>query len=497
MAELRINGFVVRTVEVWRTAWPSASGKEPDRALLYLAPEEARDAGIALAKPQDCIVELDGEQEVVATIRAWRSAAKAGKVACALIAPCPFLHDLQRAFGWEPAPKPLAVSLPETPVLEETILQFGTGKFLRCFADLFAHEANARASPARLVEGFPSPNRHLPVGRVVVLQSTGSERARAFNQQGGRYHVAIRGLDTGQRVDRTVEVQSVSRALAAATDWDEVLAVARSESLRAIVSNTTEAGYALHPGDAPDDAPPRSFPAKLLGVLKARFEAGLPPVAILPCELLERNGTRLVGLLVDQLERWGFSSELRVWIEAGCLVPNTLVDRIVAAPSPGDPLAERDPLFAVAEPFALWLMDSSPAVPGLLEHPAVRVVDDLEPFHLRKVRILNGAHTALVAKARPLGLETVREAVEDDRVRPWLESLLFDEIVPTLEGRTEEPEQFALEVLDRFANPFLEHRLADVALHHDVKLQTRLVPTLNEHCERFGRTPTCLHEILS
>ena len=376
----------------------------------------------------------------------------------------------------------MATDPSETAVLEETILQFGTGKFLRCFADLFVHEANQAGRGA---------------GRVVVLQSTSFERARAFNAQGGQYHVAIRGLDAGQRVDRTIEVLSVSRALAAATDWDEVLAVARSDSLRAIISNTTEAGYALHPEDAPDDAPPRSFPAKLLGVLKARFEAGLPPVAILPCELLEQNGTRLVGLLVEQLVQWGFSSDLRVWIEAGCLVPNTLVDRIVAAPSPGDPLAESDPLFAVAEPFALWLMDRSPAVPGLLEHPAVRVVEDLKPFHLRKVRILNGAHTALVAKARPLGLETVRAAVEDERVRPWLESLLFDEIVPTLEGRTEEPEQFARDVLDRFANPFLEHRLADVALHHDVKLQTRLVPTLNEYRERFGRAPTRLSEILS
>jgi len=61
MAELRINGFVLRTVEVWRTAWPAKSGREPDRALLYLAPQEARDAGVALAEPQECIVELDGE----------------------------------------------------------------------------------------------------------------------------------------------------------------------------------------------------------------------------------------------------------------------------------------------------------------------------------------------------------------------------------------------------------------------------------------------------
>jgi tagaturonate reductase len=112
------------------------------------------------------------------------------------------------------------------------------------------------------------------------------------------------------------------------------------------------------------------------------------------------------------------------------------------------------------------------------------------------VRILNGAHTALVAKALPLDIQTVRQAVEDERIRPWLESLLFDEICPVLAGRTDQPEQFARQALERFANPYLEHRLADIALHHDVKLHTRLAPTLQEFRERFGHRPPILSEIL-
>jgi len=114
----------------------------------------------------------------------------------------------------------------------------------------------------------------------------------------------------------------------------------------------------------------------------------------------------------------------------------------------------------------------------------------------RKVRILNGAHTALVAKALPMGLQTVRAAVEHPVVRPWLEALLFEEIVPVLEGRTEEPAQFARWTLERFANPFLEHRLADIALHHEVKLRSRLWPTLEEYRRHFGRPPRLLGEIL-
>ena len=365
--------------------------------------------------------------------------------------------------------------------LPETVLQFGTGKFLRCFADLFVHEANEAGGAT---------------GRVVAVQSTGSQRAEAFNRQGGRYRVAIRGLEQGQPVDRTLKVASVSRALAAATGWREVLKIGCSESLGTIVSNTTEAGYALDGSDSPESEPPRSFPAKLLAVLRARFEAGLPGVTVLPCELLEGNGGRLLRVVLEQAAEWSLPDPLVEWLRTECSWHDTLVDRIVSAPPPEDPLAASDPLFAVAEPFALWLIRGSLSLAGLVEHPAVKLVDELEHYYLRKVRILNGAHTALVAKARPLGIETVRQAVLDPDTGPWLKSLLMEEIVPTLEGRTEDPEQFALDTLERFANPFLEHRLADIALHHEVKLQTRLVPTLDEFRRRFGRTPKLLREIL-
>jgi tagaturonate reductase len=330
----------------------------------------------------------------------------------------------------------------------------------------------------------------------VAVQSTASGRASQFNASAGRYHVAVRGLQDGRQLDRMVEVSSVRRALSAQADWQEVVAVARSESLAAIVSNTTEAGYALDPADAPGDAPPRSFPAKLLAAFAARFEAGQPGVTILPCELLDENGQRLRKLVLDQAACWELPDSLLEWIKGGCTWRNTLVDRIVSAPRSDDPMAARDPLFAVAEPFALWLIEGAAAVPVFGGHPAVQSVDALAPYHLRKVRILNGAHTALVAKARPLGFETVRQAVLDPEIGRWLHHLLFDEIVPTLEGRTDNPEQFARQCLERFANPFLDHRLADIALAHDTKLHTRLMPTYREFGARFGRTPRLLGEVL-
>jgi tagaturonate reductase len=380
-----------------------------------------------------------------------------------------------------------------------TILQFGTGKFLRAFADLFVHETNQSGTTAT---------------RVVVVQSTGSQRAAQFNAAAGRYHVAIRGLEDGREVDRMVEVASVNRALTAQSQWREVLEAARAPSLAAIVSNVTEAGYALEPDDAgarlspagklaacptvcdATDGPPRSFPAKLLAALAARFEAGQPGVTILPCELLQQNGQRLRQLVLEQAARWKMPEPFVDWLQGACAWRSTLVDRIVSAPRADDPMAARDPLFAVAEPFALWLVEGIQNVPVFGGHPAVQSVETMEPYYLRKVRILNGAHTALVAKARPLGFETVRQAVLDPEIGRWLERLLFDEIVPTLEGRTDRPEQFARQCLERFANPFLEHRLADIAMAHETKLRTRLVPTYEDFRSRFGRTPKLLGEII-
>src|SRR5687768_5690473 len=174
--------------------------------------------------------------------------------------------------------------------LPETILQFGSGRFLRAFADLFVHHANEQGQA---------------VGKIAVVQSTGDGRAGGLNAQGGRYHVVVRGLEAGQVVDRVEECASVSRALHAGSQWAEVLALAASPQLLTILSNTTEAGYALDPADAPADAVPRSFPAKLLAVLKARFNAGQPAPTIIPCELIEGNARILREAVVKLATDWG------------------------------------------------------------------------------------------------------------------------------------------------------------------------------------------------
>src|SRR5262249_31934361 len=289
--------------------------------------------------------------------------------------------------------------------LRETVLQFGSGKFLRGFVDLFVHVANGEGQN---------------VGRIVVVQTTGDSRANLLNQQNGRYHVLIRGLENGKVVDRVEPVESISRALVATQRWPDVLAIARSPQLRPIISNTAEVGYTLDPSDNAAAKPPRGFPAKLLLVLKERYEAGLPGVTLLPCELFEHNAETLLGLLLQLADTWGMTRGYTEWMRSDCSWHNTLVDRIVSAQPTEHPLLARDSLLTVAEPFAFWAIETKTGDGGPFRHPAIKTTTDVMPYFLRKVRILNAAHTALVTKAVPRGITTVREAVIDPEIAAWL-----------------------------------------------------------------------------
>ncbi|MFO0851725.1 MAG: altronate dehydrogenase [Gemmataceae bacterium] len=364
--------------------------------------------------------------------------------------------------------------------LPETVLQFGSGRFLRGFADLFIDQANRQGQA---------------VGRVVIVQSTGDGRAGGLNKQAGKYHVVVRGLENGQVVDRVEECHSVSRALHAPTQWAEVLKLATSPDLHTVLSNTTEAGFALDPTDGPTDAPPKSFPAKLLAVLRARYEAGLPPVTVVPCELIEGNAKLLKDIVLNLAVKWGLADDtLGKLLRTPFL--HTLVDRIVTGTPADHPLLASDPMLIVAEPFAFWALEDHPDSRFRLQHPAITRTPDVVPYFLRKVRILNAAHTALLIKARPRGFAIVRDAVNDPDLGAWLWRLLSEEIVPTLEGRVDQPLRFAEQTVERFKNPFLEHKFADIALHHESKMRVRLLPTRDEFASKFGKPLSLLNEVI-
>lgn len=351
----------------------------------------------------------------------------------------------------------------------QRVLQFGTGRFLRGFVDAFVDEANAAGA--------------VPRRAVTVVETTGSGTAARLAAQGCRYRLLVRGLERGAVVDTSREVAAIDRVVDASTGMDGLLAAAVDPDLRWVVSNTTEAGYGS------------GFPARLAAVLEARARADLPGVLVLPCELVERNGDRLRELVTADLVARAVEPGVVERVRDGTTWAVTLVDRITTAPAPDVPGAHGDPLAVAVEPFASWVVEVPPGTP-IIEGSAVERTDDVDPYALRKIRILNGAHTALVTHTRGGPFTYVREAMDDPATAAWLEALLLDELVPALGDRIVDGVAFALTVLERFRNPFLDHRLADIAVHHDQKLQNRLVPTAADHQARFGRRARLLGQVL-
>lgn len=362
------------------------------------------------------------------------------------------------------------------------ILQFGTGRFLRAFIDPIVPE---------------------PRSITVVQSRTNSSGADCINRNPKGYHVWTRGIQNGATIDSVEFVESLRGALVANTQWQELQALAQDAELKLIVSNTTAAGLQ---SDASDDGVsfrtqcPVSFPAKVAALLLLRFEKGLPGVTVLPLELVEMNADRLLELVTEQAQRWALSNGTAFidWLKSENRWLNNLVDRIVVGVTDTPPWEQHDELAVMGEPFRmLAIQDDGKGQSPLPEHEMIQWTHDLAPFFLRKVRILNGLHTAMVAKFLPLGKQTVLDCVSDPESREWVIQLLNDEILPALKSRGLDEEAFAREVIERFENPFFEHRLADIANGHDSKLSVRIQPTVDDYQQAFGKAPARLSEVLA
>lgn len=368
--------------------------------------------------------------------------------------------------------------------MRETVIQFGEGGFLRSFVDVFLHKMNEQG---------------VYDGKAVVVQPIAKGLVPLLNEQKGVYHQFLRGVDNGQVTEECIRVTSISRGVDPYTDYDGYLALAHNPDMHVIISNTTEAGIEYLGTEHFDDAPPKSFPAKLTRLLYERFAAGLPGFLILSCELIDHNGKELLNCVLKYAKLWKLSEDFVEWVQQENRFCNTLVDRICTgypkeeAEELTKRLGEEDKLLNTAEIFHLWVIEGDYEKEFPLKTAGVNVIwtPDVGPYKKRKVRILNGAHTSMVLAARLYGLSTVKECLEDATVGAFLNKTLFDEIIPTL-GNTEEDIAFGKAVLDRFANPFVKHQLLSIALNSVSKFKARVLPTLLEYYEERGMLPKCM-----
>lgn len=342
------------------------------------------------------------------------------------------------------------------------IIQFGTSRFLQAHVDLFVHEARQSGQEC---------------GPIAVVQVSGAAsragRVAAFGQPGG-YPVAIRGLEHGAPVDRRITVTSIDRGLSAAADWDELTRLFVEEATY-VVSNTGDTGYAVNVAERGPallaGGVPASFPGKLTRLLHARFLAGGRRLTILPCELLNRNGHVLQQTVLDLAA--GIADNFTTWLSDGVIWTDTLVDRIVSEPI--------EPIGAVAEPYAIWVIERRPGLVLPCDHPSIMLADDLEPFERLKLHILNLGHSLLADRWRTDGLpetETVRGMLPTAH---WLDGAYRDEVLPGFarHGMQTAAEAYVATTLERFGNPYLDHRIADIAQNHAVKMERRVAAFLD------------------
>jgi tagaturonate reductase len=386
---------------------------------------------------------------------------------------------------------PENVDLPPVSILSapETVLQIGSGGFLRGFVEDFLQTANSTGDLC---------------GRVASVQRKPDRRQEIFARQNGLYTLVLRGLQDGRPAEVKRIVASTSRLLSAEIDWQKVIAAVRQPSVRTIVSNVTEAGLTLDPADTPTATPPVGYAGKLTQLLWERWRTNKDAVrdlAVVPCELAEDNGSAVRKLIAEQADAWNLPPEFSAWVAASVHFANTLVDRIViGSPSPESletewrALGYRDDLIVGGELFALFALQADEFVrkhfPLDRASPSVRFVADLLPYRRRKVRILNGPHTILAAIGRLLGLKTVLAAMEHHQLGRFIRQTIFQEVIPAMDGDEElQVMQYACEIIERFRNPFLEHQLLSICLNCSTKTGIRLFPTVRDYMKRRGSLP--------
>lgn len=365
--------------------------------------------------------------------------------------------------------------------MKETVLQFGTGNFLRGFADYFIDALNKQG---------------LYDGKIVVVSPTNSKAVEKINSQNGRYNLLLRGIENGNEISSINEINSINRAINPYENFKGFLSLAKNPDLHFIVSNTTEAGISFDDTCKITDKPADSFPAKLTQFLYKRYKNNLNGFVILACELIDNNGKELEKCVLKYAEKWELGKDFITWIKSENTFCNTLVDRIVTgypkdeAEHIFDEIGYRDNLLDTAEPYHLWVIEGDFEDELPFQKAGFNVIwtDNVALYKKMKVRILNGSHTSLVFPSLLCNVETVGESLKDEQLNAFLNTCLFDYILPMLDN-TDEIKSFANAVLERFANPYIRHLWKSISLNSVSKFTARVLPTVNDYIDKNNCPP--------
>jgi fructuronate reductase len=373
---------------------------------------------------------------------------------------------LSRSLPGQPAPQPVRA------------IHLGLGAFHRAHQAWYTHAANEAGD------------------RWGIAAFTGRrpDAATALAGQDGLYTLLVRGAGG----DEATVVSAISAAHDGA-DRAALRGYAAQPEVSVVTSTVTEAGY--HRGDdgaidehdpavAADIAALRSgraaqtAPGRLLDALAARRAAGAGPISVVPCDNLSDNGDAVRAVMTSLAE--AVDPALGQWIGANVAFVSTMVDRITPATTDADRntvtqitgLTDVSPV--VTEPFTEWVIADAFAGPRpQWEAGGAQLVADVTPFELRKLWLLNGAHSLLAYAGPSRGHTTVAEAIGDPVCRGWVEQW-WDEASPYLTIPSDQIAAYRAALLERFANPRIRHLLAQIAMDGSQKLPVRVLPVLRK-----------------
>lgn len=384
------------------------------------------------------------------------------------------------------------VSLPEEALftLPERVLQFGTGVLLRGLPDYFIDKANRQG---------------IFNGRIVVVKSTTHGDTSEFDKQDNLYTLCIRGVQEGEQVEENIVNASISRVLSSHNQWEAILECAYNPDMNIIISNTTEVGIQLVHDDIRKH-PPVSFPGKLLAFLYERFKAfggsAATGMVIVPTELIPDNGKKLEAIVLELAHLNNLEESFIEWLEQHNYFCNSLVDRIVPGKPEGDAFATlqeelgyKDALLSMSEVYRLWAIEGSAAVKEVLSFAkadeGVVIEPDIDLYRELKLRLLNGTHSLSCGVAFLSGIKTVKEAMDDEAVSAYIESVMKEELAPAIPYKIDRDTamKFGNKVLDRFRNPSIRHFWINITMQYSSKLNMRVVPCLLQHYKNSNEAP--------
>jgi tagaturonate reductase len=377
--------------------------------------------------------------------------------------------------------------------LPERIISFGTGVLLKGLPYYFVNKAN---------------NKGIFNGRILAVKSTpGTAEIESLSNQDFLYTLQSKGIQNGQETEETVVNAAISRILHSENSWNEILNAAHKPGLQIVISNTTEIGLNYPETNDIESSPPKSFPGKLLMFLQERYyalggtaESGM---VIVPTELVTDNGKILSEVLVKLATENNLNPDFIFWLETANTFCNSLVDRIVTG-KPDAATFEKfesdfgytDPNLISSETYRLWAIEGNEKVKEILSFSQADsgcvIADDIEKYRELKLRLLNGSHSLMVGFSYLNGLKSVREALSNEVVVSFMHEYIFKEIISSLDIDPAVSTPYAHEVLDRFRNPNIEHKLLGITVQYSTKMKARVVPILLKYYEKFGKIPPAI-----